>query len=95
MTRLTGDRSFQLSDAADEYGRAVSLQANAVAYELTNGGDAVRGKPEMWPDLERLVNEELERFRDRISPGEVRYQLKTWLHWNEKKFEGAMKEATQ
>lgn len=71
-------------DFASEYGRGVSLQASAVAYELTHCGDTVRGKPETWAELERRVNEVLDGFRDRIPPVEVTWQLKQWLRVNER-----------
>lgn len=68
---------------ASEYGPGVSLQANAVAYELTQCGDTVRGKPETWAELERQVNECLDAFCDRIPPMAVARQLKHWLRVNE------------
>ena len=76
-------RSFR-----DEYGAAVNIPANAVAYEITNCGDDVRGKPETWSQLEQSVIKILADYHDitwQGKPEYVKQQLKVWLAVNEGK----------
>ncbi len=70
----------------DEYGSAVSLPVNAIAYELTNGGDTVRGKPEEFPALLAHVWREVQSFDDLyLSEMQVQKAMETWLCVNEAK----------
>jgi len=73
----------------DEYGTAVDLPVNAVAYELTNGGDAVRHRPDLWPDLARDVIAEIRRFADldHMTETTIKARLATWLDVNEEKMQ--------
>lgn len=74
----------------DEYGRAIDIPVNAVAYELTNGGDTVRNKRHLWPMLAFEVTMELNKYREfkDLAAQEIVYRLKTWLEVNEKKGSG-------
>jgi hypothetical protein len=71
----------------DDYGRAIDIPVNAVAYELTNGGDTVRNKRQLWPQLAYDVTMELNKYREfnNLTAQEITYRLKTWLEVNEKK----------
>ncbi len=75
-------RSFR-----DEYGPAVDLPVNAVAYELTEGGDTVRHRPDLWPDLRRDVVAEIRRFSDldHLTERAIQQHLEKWLVVNEGK----------
>lgn len=70
-----------------EYGAAIGSPINAIAYELTDGGDTVRGQPSLWPMLEHDVIMETRKYREteNYTVGQIVYQLKTWLDVNEKK----------
>lgn len=69
----------------DEYGTAVDLPVNAVAYELTEGGDTVRHRPDLWPDLQRDVVAEIRRFSDldHLTEQAIQHRLDKWLAVNE------------
>lgn len=71
----------------DEYGTAVDLPVNAVAYELTDGGDRVRHRPDLWPDLQRDVVAEIRRFSDldHLTDRAIQRHLERWLEVNEGK----------
>ncbi len=74
-------------DEYGEYGQAIDMPVNAVAYELTNGGDTVRNKHHLWPQLAYDVTVELNKYREfnNLTAREITYRLKTWLEVNEKK----------
>jgi hypothetical protein len=69
----------------DEYGAAVDLPVNAVAYEMTDGGDTVRHRPDLWPDLQRDVVAEIRRFPDlgHMTDRDIQRHLERWLEVNE------------
>jgi hypothetical protein len=80
-------RSFK-----DEYGSAVDLPANAIAYELTNGGDLVRGKPHTWEPLKSHVWQAVQSYDDlrHLTQAKIDADVTYWLEWNEKKFDGVV-----
>jgi hypothetical protein len=71
----------------DEYGNAIDVPVFAVAYELTNGGDSVRGKRHLWSQLAFDVTNELNKYREfnDLTSQQIVFRLKQWLEVNEKK----------
>jgi hypothetical protein len=78
----------------DEYGRAVDLPVNAICYELTSGGDLVRGKPHTWEALRSHAWQAVQRYPDlkHLTQAYVDEQVTAWLKYNEVKFDGAARD---
>ena len=74
---------------ADEYGQAVDAPINALAYELSEGGDLVRGKPHTHTALKSHVWQTLQRYdiAARFDRREVDRRMDLWLKVNEERNE--------
>jgi hypothetical protein len=71
----------------DQYGRAIDKPINAIAYELSNGGDKVRGKRHLWSQLAFDVTQECNKYHDlrHYTAQHIVRELKYWLEVNETK----------
>lgn len=71
----------------DEYGSAIDKPINAIAYELTSGGDKIRNKPELWSQLAFDVVTEMNKYREfnSLTVQQITGALKQWIDVNEKK----------
>lgn len=74
----------------DEYGPAVDKPVNALCYDLTQGGDDVRGKPETWEALKESVWRRTQEYADlvhrqRRGPYGTDKEVDRWLAVNERR----------
>lgn len=82
-TNVTGYRLFY-----DDYGPACDLPVNAIAYDLTWGGDLVAGKPETWEALKEHVWLLIQGYHD-LQRGQYKHKanvygrMDLWLQRNE------------
>lgn len=69
----------------DEYGPAITLPVNAIAYQLSDGGDLVRGKPHTFEALKSHVWEKYQSYGDLnpLTRLEVNRKMDRWLEANE------------
>jgi len=63
------------------------MPVNAICYDLTDGGDTVRGKPYLWDKLRTLAFLRAQLYRDleHLTVSDVDRQVNRWLEHNERK----------
>ena len=73
----------------NEYGSAIDAPINAICYELTDGGDLVRGKSHTHVALESHVWSQVLKYYDlkHYSRKRVAQEVKRWLEVVEKQEE--------
>jgi len=76
-----------LKRASDEFGRTVSNYISAMCYELTDGGDKVRGNPDSWYALKQQVKVECAKYEETqyYSEDMIFRYVDHWLKINENK----------
>jgi hypothetical protein len=74
----------------NEYGEGIDMPINAFCYELTNGGDLVRGQRHKWRALILKVQAQAKRYRDtnHLAKDEIERKVRAWLDNNERKYVG-------
>jgi hypothetical protein len=76
-----------------EDGSVVDSPVNSIAYEFSEGGDSVRGKPYLWDALKFFVWYKIKHFPDisHFTQARVYREMDIWLQVNEAK---SVQEAT-